>query len=114
MESMGMEFTPDVFTVLGGLWPRAHRPVKPLGTGYIETDLNYIKAHTDQITLLYDTKATELIVKNGRITGVKASGLDKDYEFTASKGVVIVTGGFGANKELRQKYGGDLQSMMEG
>jgi flavocytochrome c len=104
MESMGMEFTPDVFTVLGGLWPRAHRPVKPLGTGYIETDLNYTKAHTDQITLLYDTKATELIVKNGRVTGVKASGPDKDYEFTASKGVVIATGGFGANKELRQKY----------
>jgi flavocytochrome c len=104
MESMGMEFTPDVFTVLGGLWPRAHRPVKPLGTGYIETDLNYISLHSDQITLLYDTKATELIVKGGRVTGVKASGPDKDYEFTASKGVVIATGGFGANKELRQKY----------
>ncbi|MDR2402609.1 MAG: FAD-binding protein, partial [Spirochaetaceae bacterium] len=104
MESMGMEFTPDVFTVLGGLWPRAHRPVKPLGTGYIETDLNYIKLHSDQITILYDTKAAELIVKDGRVTGVKASGPDKDYEFTASKGVVIATGGFGANKELRQKY----------
>jgi flavocytochrome c len=104
MESMGMEFTPDVFTVLGGLWPRAHRPVKPLGTGYIETDLNYIKAHSDQITILYDTKATELITRNGRVTGVKASGPDTDYTFTAIKAVVIATGGFGANKELRQQY----------
>jgi flavocytochrome c len=104
MESMGMEFTSDVFTVLGGLWPRAHRPVKPLGTGYIETDLNYIKAHSEQITILYDTRATELIVKNGRVSGVKAAGRDTDYEFTAAKGVVLATGGFGANKELRQKY----------
>jgi flavocytochrome c len=103
-ESMGMEFTPDVFTVLGGLWPRAHRPVKPLGTGYIETYLDYISAHGDQIAILYDTRATELIVKDGRVSGVKASGQDKDYEFTASRGVVIATGGFGANKELRQKY----------
>jgi flavocytochrome c len=104
MESMGMEFTPDVFTVLGGLWPRAHRPVKPLGTGYIETDLNYIKAHSDQITILYDTRAMELITRNGRVTGVKASGPDTDYTFTANKAVVIATGGFGANKELRQQY----------
>jgi flavocytochrome c len=104
MESMGMEFTPDVFTVLGALWPRSHRPVKPLGTGYIETDLAYIGAHSDQITLLVDTKATELVTRNGRVTGVKASGPDTDYEFTAAKAVVIATGGFGANKELRQQY----------
>jgi flavocytochrome c len=104
MESLSMEFTPDVFTVLGGLWPRAHRPVKPLGTGYIEADLSYIEAHGDRLSILYDTRATELIVKDGRVTGVKASGQDKDYEFTAFKGVVIATGGFGANKDLRQKY----------
>ncbi|MDR1211157.1 MAG: flavocytochrome c [Spirochaetaceae bacterium] len=102
--SMGMQFTPDIFTVLGALWPRSHRPVMPLGTGYITTDLNYIEQHKDMITLLVDTKATDLIITNGRVTGVKASGIDIDYEFTASKAVVIATGGFGANKELRQKY----------
>jgi flavocytochrome c len=104
MESLGMEFTPDIFTVLGALWPRSHRPVKPLGTGYITTDLAYLDAHKDTITLLLDTKATDLIVSGGKVTGVKAAGATTDYEFTAKKGVVIATGGFGASKELRQKY----------
>jgi flavocytochrome c len=101
---MGMQFTPDIFTVLGALWPRSHRPVMPLGTGYITTGLNYIEQHKDRITLLVDTRATELITSNGRVTGVKAAGPDTDYEFTGTKAVIIATGGFGANKELRQKY----------
>jgi flavocytochrome c len=103
-ESLGCQFTDHVFTVLGGLWPRAHQPVKPLGSGYIEADLNYINAHPDQIKLLVDTKADELIVSNGKVTGVKATGPDTDWEFTASRAVVLATGGFAANKELRQKY----------
>ena len=102
--SLGMEFTPDIFTVLGALWPRSHRPVMPLGTGYITTDLNYIEQHKDMITLLVDTKATELITSGGRVTGVKAEGPGVDYEFTAAKAVVLATGGFAGNKELRQKY----------
>ncbi|MDR1835026.1 MAG: flavocytochrome c [Fusobacteriaceae bacterium] len=105
-EGLGMEFTPRMFTVLGGLWPRAHQPVKPLGTGYIETDLAYISKHTDQITILYETKATELIKTDGRVTGVKAAGAATDYEFSAKKAVIIATGGFGASKELRQKFNG--------
>ncbi|MDR1894532.1 MAG: flavocytochrome c [Spirochaetales bacterium] len=104
MESMGMEFTDEIFTVLGALWPRSHRPVMPLGTGYIDTDLKYIAAHPDLITLMVDTKATELIVANGRVTGVKAEGQTTDYVLNAGRGVVIATGGFGANKELRQRF----------
>ncbi|MCL1837212.1 MAG: flavocytochrome c [Treponema sp.] len=100
----GMGWTGDIFTVLGALWPRSHRPVMPLGQGYIDTDLKYIEAHKDQITVLYDTKATDLIIQDGKVTGVKASGPSADYAITATKGVVIATGGFGANKELRQKY----------
>jgi flavocytochrome c len=104
MESLGMQFNAHIFTVAGGLWPRAHQPVMPLGTGYIDTDQKYLAAHPDQITLLVDTKASELIVTNGRVTGVKAAGPDTDYTFTATKGVVIATGGFGQNAELRDRY----------
>ncbi|HBV68662.1 MAG TPA: flavocytochrome c, partial [Clostridiales bacterium] len=35
LEGLGMEFKNEVFTVLGALWNRSHKPVKPLGTGYI-------------------------------------------------------------------------------
>ncbi|GHU99821.1 urocanate reductase [Spirochaetia bacterium] len=104
MEGMGMQFNDHIFTVAGGLWPRAHQPTMPLGTGYIDTDLKYLDAHKDQITLLVDTRATELIVQNGRVTGVRAAGPTTDYTFTATRGVILATGGFGANKELRQQY----------
>ena len=56
------------------------------------------------MSFLYKTKATELIVQNGRVTGVKATVPSGDFTFNATKGVVIATGGFGASKELRQKY----------
>jgi flavocytochrome c len=104
MESLGMEFNDHIFTVAGGLWPRAHQPVKPLGTGYIETDLAFVDSNPDKITLLVDTKASELIVTGGRVTGVKAAGPTTDYEFTARQGVVLATGGFGNNGELRERY----------
>ncbi|HSV56123.1 MAG TPA: FAD-dependent oxidoreductase, partial [Magnetospirillaceae bacterium] len=33
LEGLGMRFTDTPFTVLGALWMRSHRPVRPLGTG---------------------------------------------------------------------------------
>jgi len=106
----GMQWStnPDInvrlFTVLGGLWQRANRPAMPLGTGFIDTGLKYIEAHKDQITILYNTRATDLIVENGRVVGVKATTPGTDYTFTATKGVVIASGGFGANVEMREQY----------
>lgn len=49
-------------------------------------------------TLLLNTPATELIVDNGTVVGVKAVG-DKNYTITA-KAVVLATGGYGANDAL--------------
>ncbi len=103
LESMGMEFTDSIFTVLGGLWPRAHKPVKPLGTGYIETYLNF--AEKNDIEILYETKAESLITQDGAVTGVVAVGkTGNTVTLKANKGVVVATGGFGNNIELRDKY----------
>ena len=49
-------------------------------------------------TLLLETPATELIVDNGAVVGVKALG-EKDYTINA-KAVILATGGYGANDEL--------------
>jgi flavocytochrome c len=104
LESMGMEFKDEVFTVLGGLWPRAHKPVKPLGTGYIETYMSYIEANKADIEIMVDTKATEIIMENGKAVGVKAEGKEGNVILKANKGVVVAAGGFGANIEMREKY----------
>ncbi len=49
-------------------------------------------------TLLLNTPATELIVNDGVVVGVKAEG-EKLYPFTA-KAVILATDGYGANAEL--------------
>ena len=104
LESMGMQFTDEVFTVLGGLWPRAHKPVEPLGTGYINTYMNYINNHSSDIEVLLNTKATELIKEDGKIVGVKAESPEGQLIVKARNGVVLATGGFSANVEMREKY----------
>lgn len=104
LEAMGMEFNDHIHTVLGGLWPRAHSPVKPLGTGFIETFMNYIEATDGEAEVMINTEATELIMDGDKVVGVKAEGEDAYYEITATKGVVIATGGFGASVDMRNEY----------
>ena len=110
LESLGMKFNDEVFTVLGGLWPRAHKPSTPLGTGFIDTYSNYINAH-DGIEVMLDTEALELIVEGGRVTGVIAKHFNDDVTLKASKGVVMASGGFGVNSEMRDRFNEDWPSL---
>jgi urocanate reductase len=103
LEGQGMKWNDKVFTVLGALWPRSHQPADATGTGFIKT----LKASAEKkgVQILLETKATQLVQVNGRIVGVVATDADgKRVRYNASKGVVLATGGFGANKEMRQKY----------
>ena len=104
LEELGMEFRDYVFTVLGGLWSRAHKPAKPLGTGYIETYTNYIADNSSEIEIITDTKADSFIVKDGAVIGVNATGKGGAVTLYANNGVVLATGGFGANVEMREQY----------
>ncbi|MGL5543692.1 MAG: flavocytochrome c [Cetobacterium sp.] len=107
LESLGMGFKDEIFTVLGALYPRSHKPEKPLGTGFIGTYEDYISKNKG-ITVLTDTKVEDLILENGRVVGVKATGRKENVTAKAKNGVVIATGGFGANVELRQQYNSKL------
>ncbi len=103
LESMGMQFDDKVFTVLGALWPRSHAAKDPLGTGFIKT----LKAAADKngVKILLDTKAEQIVKENGRVVAVIAA--DKNgvrTRYQAKMGVVLASGGFSANKEMRQKY----------
>ena len=102
LESMGMGFEDEVFTVLGALWKRSHEPSAPLGTGFINT----LRAQAEEngVKILLNTKAEALIEENGRIVGVKASTEAGNFELRADKGVVLAAGGFAANVEMRKKY----------
>ena len=105
LESLGMKFTDKVFTVLGALWPRSHKPVEPLGTGYVNTFMNYINEHKDDITDLTEVEPKELLLNaDGAVTGFLAEGKNGKITVNAKNGVIVATGGFGANVEMRDQY----------
>ena len=105
---LGMEFqdeTAGLFTVTGGLWPRAHKPVMPLGQGFFATYMNYIDSH-EGVDVMLNTKANELLVnENGRVCGVVATGeTGNTVTVKAHNGVIMATGGFAASVELRSAF----------
>ncbi len=81
---------------------RAVEPVT-LGPGMIEPMLK--KAKEAGVEILYNTKADELNKnETGRVVSVKVSSGDSTATITATKGIVLATGGFGANVDMRVKY----------
>lgn len=104
LKDHGMKFQDKISSVVGSLWPRTHQAVDPAGSGYINTLKNACEKKGVKIHL--DTKATELIKDDdGKVAGVKAQDKDKNnLEFKARKGVVIASGGFSANVDMRSKY----------
>ena len=103
LEKLGVKFKDHVGTATGALWQRSHYPVTPSGNSYIRVFEKYLDAHKDAITVLTDTAAKKLVYKNGRITAVIADNKGRPVTIDATKGVIIATGGFGANVKLRQE-----------
>jgi len=67
------------------------------------------KAEEMNIPVLLNTKATALITdENGKVIGVEAEGENKNYTFNTNKAVIIASGGFGSNVEMRVKYNPDI------
>lgn len=106
LERMGVEFEPKVYTVIGALWPRSHDPINKGRGGAI------IKALKEQINkrnipILFNNKMVALVRQKpikGNVMGVLVNEKGKDYYFKASKAVILATGGFGADVEMRSKY----------
>ncbi|UCF57133.1 MAG: FAD-dependent oxidoreductase [Deltaproteobacteria bacterium] len=64
-----------------------------------------LKASLDRnIPILLETRGLGLIRENGRVIGVRAEKEGKDYLVRARGGVVLASGGFEWNEELKNKY----------
>lgn len=105
LQELGMGFQDGVFTVTGGLWPRAHKPIEPVGTGFFNTYNKYISEH-DGIEIMLNTEAIDIQKDEmGRVTTVVATGeTGNTITVHAGKAVIVATGGFAKNVELREKY----------
>lgn len=105
-DELGVEWE-DELMFFGG--HSVKRSLIPLGASGREiTQKQEAKAKELDIPIYLETKAEELIVENGRVTGVKAESEDILYTLTARKGVIIASGGFGSNIEMRVKYNEDM------
>ena len=102
----GLKWPYTTKTAQGVLWQRAHQATEyKSGLAYLETFTSAIEQGNLPVELFYEVRANELILENGRVTGVKCEGSDgTPYEFFGTKGVILTTGGFGANVEMREKY----------
>ena len=54
-------------------------------------------------------RAQELITRNGKVVGVRATDtVGNNYRFNSKYGVILATGGYSQNKEMRQKSSPNL------
>ncbi len=87
---------------------RIHAPADGSAVGNYLVDKFSEKLKEMGVEVMLNTAATELIMEDGRIAGVKAESKDANYTIKA-KAVILATGGFGANLEMIAGFRPDLQ-----
>lgn len=110
LEKQGGEIADAQRTLIGCLWQRINPPqggtvdgVKyesRWGTYFKPMESTLLKANPKN-KIMYRTTAKALVQKAGRIAGVKAVRFDgTEVEVSANKGVIVATGGYGANIKM--------------
>lgn len=103
LKDLGVKFDDSQVTMpVGALWRRGHKPVEPMGYAYIHVLGDWINAHG--ATILTETRAKHLLMKDNKIVGIEAEKNDGSKVIVYAKAVVLASGGFGANMKMVQKY----------
>ncbi len=106
LEEMGYIWS-NVGTASGALWQRSHQTTAwAKGLGFFEVFNDRIAEENLNIQVLYEVRADEILMEDGRAAGIHATQTIDGTEYTirANQGVLVATGGFAANVEMRQKY----------
>lgn len=116
LSELGTQWKKDITAAVGATWQRSHQPTNsfgPSGSDFVLPQLKYVQANGGEVVL--EHRADELIVENGRVVGVRGKTTDgTPFEYRARKGVIMATGGFAANVEMRQKYNKHWADLGEG
>ena len=107
LDTIGAEL-PKISFSGGASTNRIHAPADGSAVGNFLVDKFYAKLSELGVEVMLNTQATELIVEDGKIAGVKAEGPDALYTIN-SKAVILATGGFGANLDMIAEYRPDLR-----
>lgn len=110
LESQGAKIDNAQRTLIGCLWQRINPVLGGVVDGvnypskwgaYFKVPENTLLKANPKNKIMYRTTAKELITKSGKVTGVKAVQYDgTEVEITAAKGVILATGGYGANIKM--------------
>jgi len=113
----GVDFTPSLYdaptwmppTTDGLMWlgenswpfdtvatpaPRGHRPPAPYFAGKLLMEALVAAGAEAGVRTVVDTRATSLVVEDGRVVGVRVRQYGVERELRARRGVVLTTGGF--------------------
>jgi urocanate reductase len=106
--SMGVELDGSIFESYGVLWPRTHRPkykTKKQGGAIIAALNDQITAR--KIPVLLEHKVSRIIRQRpleGRVLGVEVEAKGKKMFFKAKKALILASGGFCADVEMRMRH----------
>jgi fumarate reductase flavoprotein subunit len=110
LEQQGAQIDNQQTTLIGCLWQRIN-PIlggtvdgtfyKDKWGGYFKVMENTLLKANPKNKIMYRTTAKALMTKDGRVIGVKAVQFDgTPVEITATKGVILATGGYGSNIKM--------------
>ncbi len=103
LEDLGVKWDDRIFQTVAGLHPRSHiTSLVRAGYDYVMALLQYAVNHG--ATLKLKTKVTGLITENGTVKGVIVQNINGMSQEFIGKTVILATGGFTANVELRTRY----------
>jgi urocanate reductase len=104
LSDKGIDFDRSAVEIpVGALWRRAHKPKRPKGVEFVDKLQKRIQAQGGRI--ITDTRASELIVEHGKVVGIKATQANgTKLVIRVNNGVVLASGGFGANTQMIKKY----------
>lgn len=99
LDSLGMRFSDNPINS-NSLWRRCYQP---LHSGYTET--LYREALIRGVAFIFDHAVEDLAVRENKACSVSTKSANGEREmWEARKGVILCSGGFGANKELIAQY----------
>ena len=106
LENLGATWKNEIVSVYGSTWTRGHNPTLDMGTAgssFVMPQYNHFIEKGGELYTGF--RADELVMENGRVVAVKGTNADgAPFTVHANKNVVLATGGFSANVELREKY----------
>lgn len=104
LEELGVVFQDAVYEIYGSNYRRCLKPLLPRGSAYVRALSQ--RAAALGVQVLLETPLTDLYLdESGRAVGILTrDARGESVAFGARRGIVLATGGFGANRKMVARY----------